>query len=74
MCCGVTGTALMVRVGVGDRAAVLARPHVRPMRLGARELSGFGWARHLGAARRGRARASPAATAMTAAAPRNATW
>jgi hypothetical protein len=41
MCCGVTGTALMVRVGAGDRAAVLARPHVRPMRLGGRELSGF---------------------------------
>ena len=41
MCCGVTGTALMVRVGAGDRAAALAQPHVRPMRLGGRDLSGF---------------------------------
>jgi hypothetical protein len=41
MCCGVTGTALMVRVGAGDRERVLAEPHVRPMRLGGRVLSGF---------------------------------
>ena len=41
MCCGVTGTALMVRVGAADREAALAQPHVRPMRLGGRALSGF---------------------------------
>ena len=41
MCCGVTGTALMVRVGAADREAALAQPHVRPMRLGGRVLSGF---------------------------------
>jgi hypothetical protein len=41
MCCGVTGTALMVRVGADDRAQALGEPHVRPMRLGGRVLSGF---------------------------------
>lgn len=41
MCCGVTGTALMVRVGADDRERALAEPHVRPMRLGGRVLSGF---------------------------------
>jgi TfoX N-terminal domain len=41
MCCGVTGTALMVRVGADGRERALAEPHVRPMRLGERVLSGF---------------------------------
>jgi len=41
MCCGVTGPALMVRVGAGGREQALREPHVRPMRFGGRELSGF---------------------------------
>jgi hypothetical protein len=41
MCCGVRGQALMVRVGVDGRAQALDEPHVRPMLLGGRALSGF---------------------------------
>jgi TfoX/Sxy family transcriptional regulator of competence genes len=41
MCCGITGTALMVRVGAEGRERALRQPHVRPMRLGGRALSGF---------------------------------
>ncbi|HEY1639996.1 MAG TPA: TfoX/Sxy family protein [Streptosporangiaceae bacterium] len=41
MCCGVTGAALMVRVGRDGMAQALAQPHVRPMTLGGRTLSGF---------------------------------
>jgi TfoX/Sxy family transcriptional regulator of competence genes len=41
MCCGITGTALMVRVGVGGRDQALREPHVRPMRFAGRDLSGF---------------------------------
>ena len=41
MCCGVTGTSLMVRVGAEDREQALAEPHVRPMRFAGRALSGF---------------------------------
>jgi hypothetical protein len=41
MCCGVTGDALMVRVGPDDRDRVLAQEHVRPMELGGRRLGGF---------------------------------
>jgi TfoX/Sxy family transcriptional regulator of competence genes len=41
MCCGVTGPALMVRVGADARDQVLAQPHVRPMQFGGRSLSGF---------------------------------
>jgi hypothetical protein len=41
MCCGVTGTALMVRVGRADREQVLREPHVRPMQFAGRALSGF---------------------------------
>ena len=41
MCCGVTGTALMVRVGADGREQALREPHVRPMLLGGRVLSGF---------------------------------
>ena len=41
MCCGVTGSALMVRVGAEARERTLARPHVRPMEFAGRPLAGF---------------------------------
>jgi TfoX/Sxy family transcriptional regulator of competence genes len=41
MCCGVTGSALMVRVGADARKRVLAEPHVRPMEFAGRPLAGF---------------------------------
>lgn len=41
MCCGVTGTALMVRVGPEAHEWALAQPNVRPMEFGGRTLSGF---------------------------------
>lgn len=41
MCCGVTGTALMVRVGPEGRQQALGEPYVRPMRFAGRDLSGF---------------------------------
>jgi hypothetical protein len=41
VCCGVSGSALMVRVGREGRAQALAEPHVRPMEFGGRPLSGF---------------------------------
>jgi hypothetical protein len=42
MCCGgITGTALMVRVGAEGREPALCEPHVRPMQFAGRELSGF---------------------------------
>ena len=41
MCCGVTDRALMVRVGAKGREQALREPHVRPMQLGGRTLSGF---------------------------------
>src|SRR3989442_15755085 len=41
MCCGVTGNALMVRVGPEGLAGALARPHVRPMAFAGRPLAGF---------------------------------
>ena len=41
MCCGVRGQALMVRVGADGRQQALDEPHVRPMLLGGRALSGF---------------------------------
>lgn len=41
MCCGVTGPALMVRVGSEGRCQALEEPYVRPMRFGDRDLSGF---------------------------------
>jgi len=41
MCCGVTGTALMVRVGREGYKWALAQPHVRPMEFASRPLSGF---------------------------------
>jgi TfoX-like protein len=41
MCCGVTGSALMVRVGPEAYQRTLAEPHVRPMEFGGRRPSGF---------------------------------
>jgi TfoX/Sxy family transcriptional regulator of competence genes len=41
MCCGVTGTALMIRVGTAGREQALGEPHVRPMEFAGRPLSGF---------------------------------
>lgn len=41
MCCGVTGSSLMVRVGAEQRDRVLAQPHVRPMKFAGRPLAGF---------------------------------
>ncbi len=41
MCCGVTGSALMVRVGAQARERTLAEPHVRPMEFAGRPLAGF---------------------------------
>jgi TfoX/Sxy family transcriptional regulator of competence genes len=41
MCCGVTRNALMIRVGPENRKQSLARPHVRPMKLGSKTLTGF---------------------------------
>ena len=41
MCCGITDRALMVRVGAKGREQALREPHVRPMQLGGRILSGF---------------------------------
>jgi hypothetical protein len=41
MCCGVTGDALMVRVGAAARERALAEPHVRPMEFAGRPLAGF---------------------------------
>ena len=41
MCCGIADRALMVRVGAKGREQALREPHVRPMQLGGRTLSGF---------------------------------
>jgi TfoX/Sxy family transcriptional regulator of competence genes len=41
MCCGSTGTALMIRVGADSREQALREPCVRPMQLAGRALSGF---------------------------------
>jgi TfoX/Sxy family transcriptional regulator of competence genes len=41
MCCGVTGPALMVRVGRDARPQALQQPHVRPMQFAGRDLSAF---------------------------------
>ena len=41
MCCGVTGDALMVRVGAEARDNALAERHVEPMQFAGRRLSGF---------------------------------
>lgn len=41
MCCGVTGSDLMVRVGPDQHVAALARPHARPMDFTGRPLRGY---------------------------------
>jgi TfoX/Sxy family transcriptional regulator of competence genes len=41
MCCGITGTGLMVRVGAEGREQALREPHTRPMQFAGRDLSGF---------------------------------
>jgi TfoX/Sxy family transcriptional regulator of competence genes len=41
MCCGVTGSALMVRVGRDAYQRMLAQPHVRPMEFAGRRPTGF---------------------------------
>jgi len=41
MCCGVTSSALIVRVGAEARERVLAKPHVQPMKFAGRPLAGF---------------------------------
>ncbi len=41
MCCGVTGAALMVRVGADGVGPALTEPHVRPMELGGRPLKAY---------------------------------
>jgi hypothetical protein len=41
MCCGITGTALIVRVGAEGREQALREAHVRPMQFAGRALSGF---------------------------------
>ena len=41
LCCGITGTALMVRVGAEGHEQALREPHVRPMQFAGRALSGF---------------------------------
>ena len=41
MCCGVSGSALMVRVGREAYQQMLAQPHVRPMEFAGRRPTGF---------------------------------
>lgn len=41
MCCSVGRDWLLVRVGAEDREATLSMPHVEPMTLGAKTMSGF---------------------------------
>jgi TfoX/Sxy family transcriptional regulator of competence genes len=41
MCCGITGMALMVRVGADGREQALREPHARPMLFADRALPGF---------------------------------
>ncbi len=41
MCCGVSGDALMVRVGADAAPAALAEPHVTTMTLGGKPLDGY---------------------------------
>ncbi len=41
MSCGVTGDALVVRIGPEGKDRALAWPHVRPMQLAGRSLAGF---------------------------------
>lgn len=41
MCCGVTGSSLMVRVGRDAYKRILAEQHVRPMAIAGRRTTGF---------------------------------
>jgi TfoX/Sxy family transcriptional regulator of competence genes len=41
MCCGVTSSSLMVRVGPGAYEQALAEPHVRPMQFAGKPLAGY---------------------------------
>ena len=41
MCCGVTGSALMVRVGREAYQRMLTEPHVRPLEFAGRRPTGF---------------------------------
>ena len=41
VCCGVTGDALIVRVGRAGYDAALVQEHVRPIEMAGRKLSGF---------------------------------
>lgn len=41
MCCGVTSTGLMVRLGPDAVPHALEEPHVDPMRLGGKPLAAF---------------------------------
>jgi TfoX/Sxy family transcriptional regulator of competence genes len=41
MCCGVTGSALMIRVGRTAYEQTLAEPYLKPMELGNRRATGF---------------------------------
>lgn len=41
MCCGISGLALMVRVGRDAYQEMLAQPHVRPLEFAGRRPSGF---------------------------------
>jgi hypothetical protein len=41
LCCGVTGAAVMVRVGAEAGQRLLTDPHVRPLQRGDRRPSGF---------------------------------
>ena len=41
MCCGVSGSALLVRVGREAYPSMLTRPHVRPLEFAGRRASGF---------------------------------
>ena len=41
LCCGVSGSDLMVRVGPAAYEAALGQPHVRPMRFAGRPLIGY---------------------------------
>lgn len=41
MCCGLTSTGFIVRVGPEARGRMLAQPHVRPMEFAGRRLAGF---------------------------------
>jgi len=41
LCCSVSRDTLLVRVGAEGRERALAHPHVKPMKLGGRTMSGF---------------------------------